>query len=351
MKKNRIQNSRFVHQSGFTLVEVMMAAAVATIIGLGIAQMMTDMAWRQRMVVQLMNIQDLRLGVGNAVQDRDGCTATLGGLDIKATSANAVNIPARGIRDSGMTTLIYTDTAAPKPTTGKSEYGSDAAKVIVKRIAFWSTSPPTNNILVPGVLAVEYEKTLATGKQTGVAEIEIKLMPTGSGGSAKVAWCYGSDTNATQVCSFYGGTFNAGTGLCETFSVPTGTITNANLTNAAISTANVSGNATVTGTTNLNGATNMIGLATAQGDMNVNGLATLARARINNGLTVNQLKSPPGQDLIVTTDGPTKGICLNGGCKTTFKQTKCPGTAYPADYVYVVGISEGGSVICGKRAF
>lgn len=333
MDKFRIESKRkfmkkpsLLNNSGFSLVEVMLAAGLLGVVSVGTMQLMSNMNEGQRRAWQMIYTSDLISEVENALRNEDSCTDTLQNLAVSTTGGTT---PVPQIRNAGGVPLAN---IAPGATYGS---GGGALQIV----GYDLTSTGANPVPESGKSAfvrLTYRRrasaTGAFGPPNFTRDIPVTVVPRAGppGPIGTVRRCYMIDMS-NPACQALGGTFQSATGRCDQVSItgnisstaagatPGGNISATRTVTAgtSVSTPQIS---SVTGTLTIPSAVSASSTVSATGNITSSGNIT-ASGRMYAG-----------------------GMCVGGaGCNTMHNQDQvCP----PARPI-MVGISNGGTIMCG----
>lgn len=220
---------------GFTLIEVMIAAGLASLLALAIMNLMSTMTTGQNRLNQIMNSQDLNLTVQTAIKDRAGCINSIQGTTLPSTGTGAVTpvtTPGEAfakIKSSlGVTVLSTNPSTAPPDPQHLFGFGMSQLTVtqltlsLPNMVAPSGASNPTIGVAGNYWLNVTFtEKVPGAAAPLPVTKFfPITIMPTASGPGAKVSSCAGNDQSASYFCGFFGGTLDSKTGNCTSLCLP-----------------------------------------------------------------------------------------------------------------------------------
>lgn len=218
----RILHTLIKENQGFSLVEVMVAASVTSIITLAMVQLSSNISDNERRIWQAMNIQDLNntvlvtLGTpdqpaaGNPIQPTTyGCSRTLNGLQIIQNTWT--NVP--DLLDHNGNPVFQVD-------SGQKIFGMGGGQL--RDLKFSITTrvpvPPAANTFFPAVFRVEFKRF---GRDIIRNDTNKLILPTekefavsiAHDGTGKINVCL---PNAqASACSSMGGTFDANTLVCQ----------------------------------------------------------------------------------------------------------------------------------------
>lgn len=205
-----------IHQSGFSLVEVMVAAGLVGIVAVGTIQLMGNLSEGQRTMMQAMNIQELQSIVTNAIRDRQGCMNSLA----RFTPGGTTNIP---------TAPVATGTEVRNNANGivlqaGDEIGTGGGRIRIVDAQFYTQVPPpiVDSGARSAIYRIRYNKIDRSNNFTAtdwVKDFTITIIPVDITPPVgvppfdfRISNCYYYDST---TCGALGGTVDLNTGRCN----------------------------------------------------------------------------------------------------------------------------------------
>lgn len=286
----KFDRANLVAEAGFTLVEVMVAAALIAGLALALSSIMVNISKGQRQMEAMSNAKDLDLLVTSNIRDKAGCSYALG-IPAGSTQFNggdAATWTYSSFPTSPNTpnnTQIYdsTDTVILQPGT---KFGSASGSQLLIQSIIFQLSSNTPAAFNDGFFQVTYAGLYASAATVGAAPaiktypVKVYVDATGN----KIPFCFSQDQNISYVCGYNGGTFNPANGTCSKLDL---------------------------------------------------GSPLLHEACLGAGCQAAPAPTGPA-------------ICLNGRCSTVLPNGQnCPNDVLNPTFVHVVGFDSNGKVICG----
>jgi prepilin-type N-terminal cleavage/methylation domain-containing protein len=200
---------------GFSLIELLVTVAILAIVTLGSAQLFSSIVNQQKLIIQLMNKQELETLAAITLRSQRGCTDALAGTLIPTVETSPTAFAAIRARTAGGA-FYDVVRAPPNPTI----IGTGSASLQVTGLFLISQGP--NAHPNPKLARVEIRYTakgVADMSVTKRVQIPINVIPgaatTIPASDPNRVWrCYAQDVDNSLLCGMYGGTFDSATGRC-----------------------------------------------------------------------------------------------------------------------------------------
>jgi prepilin-type N-terminal cleavage/methylation domain-containing protein len=197
---------------GFSLVELLVTVAILAIVTLGSAQLFSSIVNQQKLIIQLMNKQELETLAAVALRGQIGCTASLRNVVIPTSITSPSSFPSIvGVRSDGSTYLVV---------QAGTVIGSGSSQLTVTGLQLLADGPNTSMSDKLAYVHILYTvQGVAETTTNRIARVPIRVVP---GAASTVppsdpnrVWrCYANESDQGFLCGMYGGTFDRASGRC-----------------------------------------------------------------------------------------------------------------------------------------
>ncbi|MCM2277020.1 MAG: hypothetical protein NDJ89_02975 [Oligoflexia bacterium] len=205
---------RLLNRSGFTLVEVLIAGAIATMTGLALLELVKSNMKSQSFMMQYMSVQDMMNAASLAMSSRPACKQSLLGTPVPTSATAPSTVTGGAIRGAQAPFDPIISVGSLFPINSNKNNG-----VEVQSIQLFSSGP--NVVLAPKSSLVRINYRRWTGLTTSLEnfrELNLIVFPNAAG---TVEDCYSSIEAYTQAaCLALGGTYNSVAGQCTDLQIP-----------------------------------------------------------------------------------------------------------------------------------